>query len=243
MNVSLRAQIGIRGQQSLLNPIFLDVPAINSAAAWSGSYHVLAMGQHYDDYVVTGNLTTFQPIAGFPIAHPYERLTGKIRATGVTGNIGESIAAIFARRCLGTPIGDIAHVKSRLGNTRRKAPDYMMRLANVLPGPFAGILPAAFVPVWPPWMPVESKARTTQASANASRRDALRQLVTYWSLLSISQPGVLGYGLIISFKYQNPREVRASLIIPSNQPLLTQELQENGDDVANQTLAACLYGC
>lgn len=243
MNVALRVQLGLRGQQLPLNPILLDVASIGSAASWSGSYHVLAMGQHYDDYVVTGNLLTFPQIAGFPLAHPYERLAGKIRVTGVTGNIGESIAAIFARRCLGSGVGDIAHVRSRRAFMRRKAPDYMMRLANVLPGPFAAILPAGFVPMWPIWIPVESKARTTQASSWAGRRDALRQLVTYWSLLANSQPGVVGYGLIISFTYQGSREVRASLIVPSDQTTLTQRLQEDGEDAEDQALAACLYGC
>jgi len=243
MNVDLRIQLGIQGATHLLDPIWLDVASIGAAASWSGSYHVLAMGQHYDDYVVTGNLVSLPPIPGFPLAHPYERLAGKIRATGVTGNIGESVAAIFARRCLGCGIGDVAHVRSRRAFMRRKAPDYMMRLADVLPGPFAGILPAGFVALWPVWMPVESKARTTLASSRAARRDAMRQLVTYWSLLANSQPDTVGYGIIISFQYRGNKEVRASLMIPSDQALLIQRLQEDGDDVGQQNLNDCLYGC
>ncbi len=47
------------------------------------------MGRHYDDYVVTDHTLGLPAIVGIPVAHPYERLTGKIRAAGVTGNIGD----------------------------------------------------------------------------------------------------------------------------------------------------------
>lgn len=66
--------------------------------------------------------------------HPYERLTGKIRTAGVTGNIGEAFAAIFARRCLGAGIGDIAHVRPCWPFRRRKSPDYLMRLGTLRDG-------------------------------------------------------------------------------------------------------------
>ena len=128
MNVALRIQLGLRGTLRALNPIWLDVGSVGAASSWSGSYHVLAMGRHYDDYVITGRILGLPPIVGIPVAHPYERLTGKIRAAGVTGNIGEAIAALFARRCLGAGIGDIAHVRPRRPFRRRKSPDYLMRL-------------------------------------------------------------------------------------------------------------------
>ena len=89
MNVPVRIQLGILGHREPLNPIQLDVGSVGAASSWAGSYHVLAMGRHYDDYVVTGSQINLPPIAGFPVVHPYEKLTGKIRAPGVTGNIDQ----------------------------------------------------------------------------------------------------------------------------------------------------------
>jgi len=243
MNVSLRIQLGLRGPPRTLSPIWLDAGSVGAASSWSGSYHVLAMGRHYDDYVITGRILGLPPIAGIPVAHPYERLTGKIRAAGVTGNIGEAIAALFARRCLGAGIADIAHVRPRRPFRRRKSPDYLMRLGALMPGLFAPVVPSGGVTSWPKWWPVESKARSTGAGSVAGRRDALKQLVVYWALLANSQPSVVGYGQIVTFTYQPPREVRVSLILPRNQSQLVAELQQSGEDVDDSTMRRLLHGC
>jgi hypothetical protein len=243
VNVDVRVQLGIRGSRRQANPLVLDVGSVGAASSWSGSYHVLAMGRHYDDYVITGRLVGLAPISGFPVAHPYERLTGKIRAAGVTGNIGEAIAAIFARRHLNAGIGDIAHVRPRRPFRRRKSPDYLMRLNNLMPGPFATILPPSSSFSWPDWWPVESKARSTTAGSDAGRRDALNQLVAYWCLLVNSQPGVVGYGVIVSLTYKPPREVRACLILPRDQARLVTGLQTDREEIEEGMLRSCLHGC
>lgn len=243
MNVDVQVQLGVRGTRRQTNPLFLDVGSVGAASSWSGSYHVLAMGRHYDDYAITGRLIGLPPISGFPVAHPYERLTGKIRAAGVTANIGEAIAAIFARRHLNAGIGDIAHVRPRRPFRRRKSPDYLMRLNDLMPGPFAAVLPSGNPFSWPEWWPVESKARSTKAGSDAGRRDALRQLVAYWCLLANSQPSVVGYGIIVGLTYKPPREVRASLILPRDQARLVTELQMNREDIEEGTLRNCLHGC
>ena len=201
------------------------------------------MGRHYDDYVVTGRQIGLSPIVGIPTAHPYERLSGKIRASGVTGNIGEAVAAIFASRCLSAKIGDIAHIRPRRPFRRRKSPDYLMRLRSLMPGPFSQIVPTSATFTWPDWWPVESKARSTQASSDAGRREALQQLAVYWSLLATSQPALIGYGLVVVLKYQPPRELRVSLILPRNQDQLAQELQQSGKEFDERILRECLYGC
>lgn len=223
--------------------MWLDVGSVGAVSSWSGSYHVLAMGRHYDDYVITGQILDLPPIVGIPVAHPYERLTGKIRASGVTGNIGEAIAALFARRCLGAGIGDIAHVRPRRPFRRRKSPDYLMRLGALMPGLFAPVVPSAAATAWPTWWPVESKARSTDAGSSVGRKDALKQLVAYWALLLNSQPSVVGYGQIVTFTYQPPREVRVSLILPSNQSDLAFELRQSGEDIEDSTLRRFLHGC
>lgn len=243
MNVDVTLQLGLHGLARLAHPIVLDVGSVGAASSWSGSYHVLAMGRHYDDYVVTGTLIGLPPIAGMPLAHPYERLTGKIRAAGVTGNIGEAVAAIFARRHLLAGIGDIAHVRPRRPFRRRKSPDYLMRLSAVMPGPFATMLPRAAPFTWPEWWPVESKARSTKAGSKAGRDDALRQLVAYWCLLVDSAPDVVGYGMIVSFTYRPPREVRANLILPRDQSGLVIALRTHRENIEESTLRSYLHGC
>ena len=112
-----------------------------------------------------------------------------------------------------------------------------------MPGLFAPILPSAAVTAWPTWWPVESKARSTDAGSLAGRKDALKQLVAYWALLVNSQPNVVGYGQIVTFTYQPPREVRVSLILPSNQSQLGVELRKSGEDIEDSTLRNLLHGC
>lgn len=243
MRVETRVQLGLWGTCQSLDPLWLDTGSIGATSSWAGSYHVLSMGRHYDDYVITGRTIGLPTIVGIPTAHPYERLTGKIRAAGVTGNIGEAIAAIFARRVLKAGVRKIAHVRPRRPFRRRRAPDYLMRLENLMPGPFSAVVPLDASPAWPIWWPVESKARTTESSSDVGRRDALRQLTAYWSLLVNSQPQIAGYGIIIVFTYRPPREVRASIILPKNPTKLVQELQQNRENIEDSTLRSCLYGC
>jgi hypothetical protein len=243
VNVQLRVQLGLNGSRRLLSPMWLDTGSVGATSSWAGSYHVLSMGRHYDDYVITDRTINLPPITGIPAAHPYERLAGKIRAAGVTGNIGEGIAALFARRNLGAQIGDIAHVRPRRPFRSRKAPDYLMRLGGVMPGPFGVVSPESNPISWPTWWPVESKARSTEGGSRAGKRDALKQLVAYWALLVDSQPNIVGYGLIIVFKYQPPREVCACLILPKNQELLIKSLKQNREDIEESVLGDSLHGC
>jgi hypothetical protein len=235
-------QLGTGGTSRRLRPIRLDPNSVGTTSSWAGSYHVLAMGRHFDDYFVTGKTIELTPISGIPAAHPYEQLAGKIRAAGVTGNIGETIAAIFARRYLFASIGDIALLRPRRPFKQRRSPDYIMRLGSLIPGLFKPIVPKAFPLAWPEWWPVESKARSTDSGCDQARRDALKQLVTYWTLLVKSQPGVVGFGLVVAFKYQRPRELRVTLILPRDQGQLAQALQESGEQVDRALLKSCLHG-
>jgi len=218
MNIAVRIQLGLGGPTRTLSPIWLDAGSVGGAAAWSGSYHVLRMAEHHDDYVITSRILALPAIAGIPAAHPYERLAAKIRAAGVTGNIGECVGALFARRYLNANIGDIAHTRPRQPFRRRKAPDYLMRLGPNLPGVLRPLVPNNFTLAWPIWWPVESKARNAEAATRGARRDALRQLVTYWTLLRNAQPAAIGFGMIITFNYQPPRELRVSVFLLLTSP-------------------------
>jgi hypothetical protein len=201
------------------------------------------MGRHYDDYVMTGMLMSLPVISGFPPAHPYQRLAGKIRAGGITGNIGEAIAALFATRYLLARVDKIAHIKPRQPFKRRKSPDYLMNIGSLLPGPFSQIIPPKFSGTWPDWWPVESKARSTENASHGGRREALTQLFAYWSLMATSHPTAVGYGLIVVFRYQPLRQVRVNLILPSDQPNLIEEIKKGYDKKRELTLRGFLHGC
>jgi hypothetical protein len=243
MNVDVCVQLGLRGATTPIGPTWLDAASMGAASAWAGSYHVLAMGRHYDDYVVTGRILRLPPIPGIPVAHPYERLSGKIRAAGVTGNIGEAVAALVARRFLYAPIADIAHVRPRRPFRRRKAPDYLMRLGPLLPGVFAPVLPPGATFSWPDWWPVESKARTTENGCADARREALAQLTAYWSILVSSRPDLIGFGIIVTLRYWPPREVRASIILPAAQQSLAREFGNTSPNLDVDRIRRHLHAC
>lgn len=243
MNVPVVLQLGLQGNTRSLSSMWIGATTVGHAAAWSGSYHVLRMDEHYDDYVISNRVLGFPPIPGFPAAHPYERLPAKVRAGGVTGNIGECAAALFARQYLNAPIRDIVHVKPRQRYRRRKAPDYMMRLATRMPGVFQPLLGSTVMPSFPDWWPVESKARTTAAQARFARQGALRQLVTYWTLLVRTQPAAVGFGMTATLGYQAAAELQVTLFIPSRPQALIRDLRRYGDRITNAVLWGSIYGC
>lgn len=176
------------------------------------------------------------------MAHPFQQLTGKIRAGGITGNIGECVAALFAQRYLSTRLNQIAHVKPRRPFKSSKSPDYLMNISQSISTVFAGIIPQGFSPIWPDWWPVESKARNSTNESFKARNEALKQLFAYWSQFTNSQPSSVGFGLIVVFTYQPPRQVRINLILPLNQTDLIAELNK-GYKNREATLKPFLYEC
>lgn len=152
-------------------------------------------------------------------------LTGKTRAAGVTGNIGECVAAIVARRLWGLSVKDVMHIRSRQPFRKRKAPDYLMRMTGHVGPSFGTLMPGHDWSAMPDLWPVESKARSTSRGALTASRDALVQIATYWQLLAARNPRSVGYGLIVTFAYSPTREVRVHVIVPKQQAKLAAWLQ------------------
>ena len=242
MDVDVRIQLGLYGTSTYLNPIRLDMGSIGSTSSWAGSYHILVMGRHYDDYIMTGTLMGLPVISGIPTSHPYQQLAGKIRAGGITGNIGECVAALFATRYLSAGVDQIAHIKPRRPFKSSQSPDYLMNIGGSISSVFATVIPKAFTTSFPNWWPVESKARHSDSTSLTGRQEALRQLFAYWYLLRNSQPSAVGFGLIVVFKYQPARQVRINLLLPSSQPDLLTELKK-GYKNRESLLRAFLHGC
>ncbi len=241
MNVDLTVQLGFHGRRRSKGAVRLSAASVGGASAWAGSYHVLFMGRHYDDYVVTRRVIQFPPIPGLPPIHGYRRLTGKIRAASVTGNIGESVAAIVARRKLKLAITEIVPMQP---DPRLRSPDYLMLVGPHMPALFRRVIPVGRSFQWPNWWPVESKARTTEEGARTARRDALRQLAAYWSALTARGANTVGFGIVVTLVFHPPREVLASLIIPRRQQRLRTLLTgRDVRDIADHDLTTCLYEC
>ena len=159
---------GLFGAEQPLNSVTLDPRVMNSISAYAGSYHILEMGRHFYEYVISSaGLPRFPLCPGLPPAYPFLALSNKLRAAGVTGNIGEGVCGVVADAIFGLPFGTFLHVNLKPGGGLRKTPDYMFQLGPYLPGPCLPVW-APGLPALPTWSPVESKARTTKASVNSA---------------------------------------------------------------------------
>src|SRR5262245_22847929 len=130
MNFPVIVTRGLHGQSvPLPAPCVLNPAVMNSIASSAGSYRILEMGQHFSDYVLKAGLfPPFPHCVGLPHAYPYQALANKLRAAGVTGNIGEGVAGVIADAVIGLPLGHYVHVNLKPGVGLRKTPDFMFRM-------------------------------------------------------------------------------------------------------------------
>jgi hypothetical protein len=214
MDIPLNIQLGISGELTNVGSIFLNPETIGNSSSWAGSYHILSMGRHYRDYI--SYAFPEMQTNYFPPIENYFQLTTKNAAQQVIGNFGECVAAIFARRFLNARIGNINLLKTK---KKIQMPDYLMDLENdQIRNFFDEILPSGFLlqsQSSQKWWPVESKA-TTSFSDNDPRKKAINQLLSFWLNEKSNLPDSIGYGMIVSYAYDEPREVLISLIIPEN---------------------------
>lgn len=227
MSISVRVRSGLTGGDVPIGQILLRPSEVGTASELYSSTYILRMGLHYDRYVVSGYLPDFEAIRSlYSTANPAASTTKKVRAPSVTGNIGESIASLVARRKLGSRrIGDIEPV---IASSAAKAPDYLMRFRPMFPNSFqlaTGIVnPQLGFGRWP----VESKAVATAGQATASVRKALQQLGTYWYMRDQAEPGVVGFGIAVCLIYGGEaggdRLVRVHVFTPADQASLRAEI-------------------
>src|SRR4051812_22255862 len=78
---------------------------VGAACGKFSSTHILRMGLHYDRYMIANALPRFRAVlAVYSTGRLAAESTPKARANDVTGNIGESIAGLVARRKLGARV-------------------------------------------------------------------------------------------------------------------------------------------
>lgn len=204
-----------------LKPLSLSRYEVEAAAGYAGSCHVLEMGRHYDEYVrYRGSFPPFPRVAGFPTAHYQEQLDTKSRAQNVTGNIGEIVAAVVARRTLKIDLSGIAHLKT---SNAAQTPDYLLRRSPEFDTILSKLDPAMVPAGLPLWWPAESKA-TSGADVDGCVRAALRQLASYWYRARNDEPGVVGFGIVLATSFAPPRRSRVYVFAPKDRANLLAHL-------------------
>jgi hypothetical protein len=194
---------------------------VDATAGYAGSCHVLEMGRHYSEYVrYRGRFPSIRSVPGFPTGNYLRQLDTKSRASNITGNIGEVISGIVARRTLKIDPGGIAHLKT---NTFSKTPDYLLSPTTDFEQMLAEIEPALATVTLPDWWPLESKARASGKWSDVVM-EALRQLAAYWYHHRHTAPQSVGYGIVVATEFERPRRIRVFIFAPSNQAALVAYL-------------------
>jgi hypothetical protein len=226
MNIGVIVVSGMNGNEDPIGTMRAKPSEVGTACGLFGSTFILKMDLHFDRYVVSNSIPNFQAVpAIYTSAAIAATITRKGRAQSVSGNIGESIAGLVARRKLGARLlNDVLPV---LVPAKKKAPDFVMKLRPMFPASFETattmVNPAIGFARWP----VESKAVSTNGQAGAALRKALRQLGTYWYERYPHEPSVCGYGIAVCFIYRgNPsRVIKVHVFTPTNQPALQAAIQ------------------
>lgn len=195
---------------------------VDTAAGYAGSCHVLEMGRQYSEYVrYSGRFPQFTPVPGFPTGDYLRQLDTKSRASNVTGNIGEIVGGLVARKTLKVETGRIAPLKA---NTSSQTPDYLLGPASDFESVITDIVPALSGATLPDWWPMEAKARADKGWKPCVR-EALRQLSSYWYDNCRMAPGRVGYGIVVAVELARPRRVRIVLFAPLDQNALVAHMK------------------
>lgn len=185
------------------------------------------MNLHYQRYVITQFLPLHPLVHGIYLAaNPAPNLTTKKRANSVTGNIGESLLALVARRKLGaTRMNDVLPLNV---TSKAKCPDFRIRINPPYPTEFqtaTGLPLSVGFQYWP----AESKAVESGAKAADAVRRALSQLGAYWYGRRHLEPDVAGFGIVCCFIYKGTKThplqaIRLYVFVPVNQTALHQRI-------------------
>ena len=247
MWVNMNVQIGLNGLENAIGATWVSPSVLGNISGWAGSFHILSMGRHFIDYVISPRNFVFQNryLNNSILPNSIYLLNHKQRASNVTGNIGECVAALFAREFMELGISDIAHIGVRQGFRKRKCPDYLLKI-NQQALTIFNVNSHLRVP-WPQLWPAESKARAEKTSANSSKKKSFEQLISYWFEIAHQSPSSndLGYGFIFTFCTETP-SITATIIFPNTTQYinLSTHLQNNHrSQIDTDSIRGCLYEC
>jgi hypothetical protein len=227
MSIPVVVLSGFNPAETSLGTISVTPNEIHAACDAFGSQYILRMNLHYQRYVITHYLPSHPVVHGIYLAaNPAASLTMKKRANSVTGNIGESILGIVARRKLGaTSMHDVLPLNV---NPKAKCPDFRIRINPSYPTEFGTATGLTLTPGFQYW-PAESKAVESSAKATNVVKRALSQLGTFWYQRRHLEPNVAGFGIVCCFIYKgtkaNPLQViRLYVFVPTNQNVIHQRI-------------------
>ncbi|MCK9580679.1 MAG: hypothetical protein M0Q92_09545 [Methanoregula sp.] len=208
----------------LISSLDVDPKSFGIISNWSGSYHILEMGDHFRSYIIDSEEIELPKNGDFPCGQIYDQLTHKTYATSVTGNIGQCMAVIFATSFLLSKPGDIVILDARRPFKKRKTPDFLMRFPNISEK-CSDLMRLDYSIQLPKWWPVESKARREIINNSREPQEAaLLQLISYWRTIVDEYPKNVGYGLITTFVYKSEKKLIVNFILPKNPELLKEKL-------------------
>jgi hypothetical protein len=201
----------LRAPDQVLEPVDIRASSVDVAGDYAGSYHVLEMGRQYSDYArYAQQRPRYRYSPSLPSWSPAQRLQQRIRAADVTGNIGEIVAGIVARRTLGAKASQLAHLEVRQDG---RTPDYLLVGAGGVRTYASGLtgIPEAGLPFhWP----MEAKAWSGSHVDRDAIRDAVRQLAAYWLDTALDYPEGVGHGIVVGVRLGRPRTVNVHVLVP-----------------------------
>jgi len=227
MSIPVVVRSAFSNSEHSLGTLLITPNEIQQSSGVFGSSYILRMGLHYQRYVVAGYLPNWTIVHGIYLsANPAPRMTTKNRSNSVTGNIGESVLGIVARRLLGAM--NLLDVLPLNVTPVAKCPDFRVRITPTFPPIFqtaTGLNPTVTFSYWP----AESKAVESAGRASVTLNKALLQLGTYWYERLHVEPDVAGFGLVCCFIYKGIKAaplqtIRLYVFCPSNQAGLRQRI-------------------
>ncbi|MDP2797110.1 MAG: hypothetical protein Q8N94_06345 [Methanoregula sp.] len=235
MDIQVTYQIGLKNPRKKNGKIpFSSLPSLEDATAesvgtlseWAGSYHILAMGRHFRSYVIDNEEIPLLGNNSFPYIDRYTSLSKKTPASTVTGNIGQTLTAFYARQFFEAGIRDIVILEQKKQFEVRKTPDFLIQIKSFNEkfhlDPFLGTLEQV-----PSWWPVECKARKEgDSNINEAKKEAFLQLLSFWGVIQKNHPLYVGYGIIAIFINSITPTLHLIILIPKDVERFSQKIRD-----------------
>jgi hypothetical protein len=232
MDIQVTYQIGLKNPRKKKDQAqFFSLPPlteataefIGSVAEWAGSYHILAMGRHFRSYVLDPEVIRLCEKNQFPYADSFTSLRDKSPSSTVTGNIGQTLTALYAKQFFKAKISDIIILDPKARGKPRKTPDFLFKIESLNEKfPSDNIINKLDGPLW--W-PVECKARKDDDSnIHEAKKEAFLQLLSFWTVIQDKHPDAVGYGIISIFINSKPPALHLIFIIPCHEEEVKQKI-------------------
>lgn len=185
---------GLYGSSTKVGVISIGKANVDVTASFAGSLHILEMGDHFDDYLVTGH---FPALMSGPVTapKPFGRLIWKHPSMDVMGNFGEAIFASVYTRHYGAANSEIVHIHQPVGSGFRfRCPDFLVAPVSIFAQDVSNF--GSTIPTTLDFIPAECKATLSNSNERAYTKNAAEQLAAFWKQsLGMNPSYPVGYGI------------------------------------------------